>query len=194
MRTKLTGICTVYVCIALSSFTENGISDYIIHPEGTTISTRFHTPQGFARLTYKQSSFEYYLSHFPVKPIDAKVHYYNGQVKPRRDTYASVLDIDVGNPDLQQCADAVMRLRAEYLFQQKRYHDIHFNFTNGFRSDYSKWAEGYRIKFAGNNTSWLKTSIRDYSYNTFKAYLNIVFSYAGTLSLSKELIKRISVI
>ncbi len=88
---------------------------------------------------------------------------------------------------MQQCADAVIRLRAEYLYAQKRFPDIHFNLTNGFRVDYIKWAEGYRLKISGNNTSWYKAVEEDYSYKNFKAYLEIVFSYAGTLSLSKEL-------
>lgn len=103
--------------------------------------------------------------------------------------YASVFDIDVGNKDLQQCADAVIRLRAEYLYSQKKFNDIHFNLTNGFRVDYTKWGEGYRLRVSGNNTSWYKSKKPDYSYKTFKDYLELVFSYAGTLSLNKEMNK-----
>jgi hypothetical protein len=50
--------------------------------------------------------------------------------------------MEIGNKDLHQCADAVMRLRAEYLWNEERYDKIHFNFTNGFRVDYTKWIEG----------------------------------------------------
>ena len=62
-----------------------------------------------------------------------------------------------------------------------------FNFTNGFRADYTKWAEGYRIRVKGNQVSWYKSKEKDYSYKTFRAYLDVVFAYAGTLSLVKEL-------
>ena len=154
-----------------------------------TIATRFSTPMGYERKTYEKSSFQYYLSNFPLKPIDAKVYYFNGELKPNRNVYVSVFDIDVGNKDLQQCADAVMRLRAEYLYGQKRYNEIHFNFTNGFPVNYSRWAEGDRIRISGNNTSWYRAKNKDYSYKTFKEYLEVIFSYAGTASLSRELNK-----
>jgi secreted PhoX family phosphatase len=95
--------------------------------------------------------------------------------------------MEIGTSDLQQCADAVMRLRAEYLWHEKKYEEIHFNFTNGMRVDYSKWAQGYRIKVNGNNTSWYKATGEDYSYQTFRKYMNQIFMYAGTASLSKEL-------
>lgn len=67
------------------------------------------------------------------------------------------------------------------------YADIHFNFTNGFRADYSKWAEGFRIRVNGNRTEWYKAAAPDSSYANFRRYLNVVFAYAGTLSLSREL-------
>lgn len=160
-----------------------------IDSSGKTIVLRFLTPDGYERFSYNKNTFEYFLSNFPLKPIDAKVYYFNGEEKPNRNVYASVFDIDVGKKDLQQCADAVMRLRAEYLFGQKKFKEIHFNFTNGFRVDYIKWAEGNRIKISGKKTSWFKTKDADYSYKAFQEYLEIIFSYAGTLSLSKELEK-----
>jgi hypothetical protein len=56
------------------------------------------------------------------------------------------------------------------------------------RVDYSKWAQGYRIKVSGNNTSWYKATGEDYSYDTFRKYMDQIFMYAGTASLSKELV------
>ncbi len=101
--------------------------------------------------------------------------------------HTAVIDMDTGNRDLQQCADAIMRLRAEYLFGEKRYADIRFNFTNGFPAEYAKWREGQRIRVEGNRTTWYATGNLSTSYAEFRKYLDMVFMYAGTLSLSREL-------
>lgn len=157
-----------------------------IHPEGHTIAQRIRPPQGYYRDSLPPDSFGYFLRHFPLEQHGTKVVYYNGQPK-RNPVYVAVLKADVGTRDLQQCADAIIRLRAEYLYACKRYADIHFNFTNGFRADYSKWAEGYRIRINNNRAEWYKAAVPDSSYATFRRYLDVVFAYAGTLSLSREL-------
>ena len=146
---------------------------------------RIAPPQGFIRKEI--SGFGDYLRNLPLKPLGTKVKLYDGSVKGLQGGAYAVIDMEIGTSDLQQCADAVMRLRAEYLWHEKRYEDIHFNFTNGMRVDYSKWAQGYRIKVNGNNTSWYKATGEDYSYQTFRKYMNQIFMYAGTASLSKEL-------
>jgi hypothetical protein len=64
---------------------------------------------------------------------------------------------------------------------------LHFNFTSGFKADYSKWRSGYRISVKVNNVSWVKTTKESESYQSFREYLNVVFTYAGTASLTKEL-------
>lgn len=159
----------------------------LVFPEGNTIGSRFEVPDGFKRSEADSGSFAYYLQNFPLKPSGAKVYYFNGEEKSNNGVYEAVLDIDVGEKDLQQCADAVMRLRAEYLYQQKLFDKIHFNFTSGFNADYKRWAGGERIKVEGNKVTWYSSANKDFTYPTFKKYLEKVFTYAGTLSLSKEL-------
>ncbi len=163
------------------------VSPNIVHPEGTDVASRFAVPAGYVRTNCETTTFAYYLRHLPLKDPTARVHYYNGQEKPNHSVAAAVVDISVGKRDLQQCADAVIRLRAEYLYEQKQYSRIHFNFTNGFRADYATWAKGNRIKVDGNKVSWYPSGGEDYSYPAFFRYLETIFTYAGTLSLSKEL-------
>ena len=112
---------------------------------------------------------------------------YDGRIKPNRGVYHAVVDLPIGSRDLHQCADAVMRLRAEYLYQQKAYDQIHFHFTNGFRADYTQWMAGKRISVNGNQVSWRASAAPSTSPESFWKYLEIIFSYAGTLSLDKEL-------
>ncbi len=161
----------------------------LINPEGKTIKTRFRLPDGFQRIKSPLNSFAKYLQHLPLKPDGSQVHYYNGGIKQNRGVYAGVVDMDIGTRDLQQCADAIMRLRGEYLWQQKRYDELHFDFTNGMQIDYTKWMEGYRLKIKGNKTTWYKAKAPRNTYKDFRAYMNLIFAYAGTLSLSKELPK-----
>lgn len=164
----------------------NRQSNRLVIPNGATVSTRFSTPANYTRLTSEPGSFAGYLQSLPLKENGATVHYYNGVEKSYK-VAAAVLNIDVGTKDLQQCADAVMRLRAEYLLKTKQYSALHFNFTNGFRADYNKWRSGYRIRVKGNDVSWYKTDQESASYQSFREYMDMVFNYAGTASLSKEL-------
>lgn len=158
-----------------------------VQNDAQTVCTRFPPPEGTYQKEYNDSSFSHYLRHFKLLPSDQKVELFDGSLKPNQSAHAAVLDIDVGKRDLQQCADAIMRLRAEFLYSINEHEKIHFNFTNGFRADYSTWKKGNRIKVSGNEVDWVSTEKDHSGYDSFKKYLEIVFAYAGTQSLSQEL-------
>lgn len=159
-----------------------------IDTSGNTIANRFVAPPEFTRVAVDSTSFGFYLRNLPLKTHGSSVYLYNGQLKGNQLAQAAVIDISVGKRDLQQCADAVMRLRAEYLFSQKRFDEIHFHFVNGFNCTYSKWRAGNRISVQGNKVSWVQSGSVDYSYAGFMKYMETVFNYASTLSLEKELV------
>ena len=173
----------------LTEYTHETTKKYsgIINPDGQTLETRILTPEGFERTITDENSFAEYLKQLPLKPHGSEVTFYNGSTKPNYDVYDAVVDLNIGKKDLHQCADAVIRLRAEYLWNQKQYDIIHFNFTNGFRVDYSEWMKGKRIVVKGNETYWILSSSPTNTYQDFWKYMEIIFSYAGTISLSKEL-------
>jgi hypothetical protein len=148
---------------------------------------RIAPPQGYERSSAEKKSITDWLRHLPLKPGSPEVKLYNGASKYNQLAQYAVLNIDTGQEDLQQCADAVMRLKAEYHYSRKEYDKIHFNFTSGDKAEYSKWIEGYRPVLKGNKVSWVKNAQKDNSYKGFKAYLKQVFMYAGSSSLSKEL-------
>lgn len=157
-----------------------------INPAGETIGERFRVPEGFTRILVAAGSFADHLRNLPLKPDGAEVRYYDGRTKPNRGVYDAVLDVDIGNRDLQQCADAVMRLRAEYLYKEGRFTEISFNFANGFRADYRKWMDGYRVVVKNNQAYWVKRAAPSNTYQDFRRYLDIVFAYANTASLAKQ--------
>ncbi|CAN5219321.1 DUF4846 domain-containing protein [soil metagenome] len=158
----------------------------------SSICSRFSTPEGFSRLKNESGSFGEWLRCLPLFPPGKQVELFNGELKGNQGAQAAVINIDVGNTDLQQCADAVMRLRAEYLFASKQYEKIAFNYTSGDRLDYSGWVKGKRIAVNGNRTSVVYSG-KKYSdiaeHKTFRIYMNDIFNYAGTLSLSREMKK-----
>lgn len=158
-----------------------------LDPGGNTIATRFPTPAGYTRTTYAEDTFGHYLRHQQLKPHGTKVFLFNGLEKGNQQAHAAVLDVDVENRDLQQCADAVMRLRAEYLYARERFADIHFNFVSGFNAEYTRWRKGQRIRVKGNQVDWTTGSRATPDYRAFRKYLTMVFSYAGTASLVHEL-------
>lgn len=157
----------------------------LINPSGKNIKERILVPPGFVRTEVKSTTYDEYLRELPLKKTGDEVLLFNGKKKNRQDVHEAIIDYDIGKKDLQQCADAVMRIRAEYLYHSIQFDKIHFNFTNGFNCEYIKYAEGYRYSVKHNE--WVKSATVDYTYETFKKYLQLVFNYAGSLSLSKEL-------
>ena len=151
---------------------------------GNTVATRFSVPNGYARKSYAAGTFGNYLQQLPLKPAGTLTKRYNGETKPNK-VAAAVIDISVGNSDLQQCADAIMRLRAEWLFAEKRFDDIAFNLTNGFNMKYSEWKKGKRLNSACNG--WTAGGAASETHDDFMNYMKKIFTYAGTLSLSNEL-------
>ncbi|MFB3891720.1 MAG: DUF4846 domain-containing protein [Phycisphaerae bacterium] len=155
-----------------------------------TIGARIHAPPGYERVQVDPDTLSYWLRNLPLKPPGTPVRLWNGQEKPFQGGHVAVVDIDVGNEDLQQCADAIIRLKAEYLYSRRRYRDIHFNFTNGTNVEFVKWAEGIKPIVNGDVVTWTRPRrdrTRDYSYDNFRAYLETVMTYADTASLAQEL-------
>ena len=162
---------------------------FLINESAANIRDRFVLPSSYKRIEYPADGFQNFLRNFPLKKYGTHVKLFDGSLKYRQDVYCSVLDIDTGKKDLQQCADAVMRLRAEYLYKTGQFEKIHFNFSNGFRADYIKWKLGYRIRIRSNRAAWVKTAEPDSSRKSFREYLDMVFMYAGSASLERELVK-----
>lgn len=159
------------------------------NPEGMTIKDRYFPPKDYTRVEDEENSFAEFLRTQKLKLYGEKVLYFDGREKTKSGVYDSVFDVDIGDRDLHQCADAIMLLRAEYLYSQELYDEINFNFVSGFKAEYKKWMEGYRIKIDGNNVNYYKATDYSNNYTTFRKYMDMVMAYSSTLSLDKELQK-----
>ena len=121
-------------------------------------------PAGFKRVETGKNSFGSWLRNISLKK-DKQVYLYDGSLKKNQSVQFAVLDIPLGKKDLQQCADAVMRLRAEYLYRQERFKEIEFTDNAG---------TGYLLKDKANRAE-------------FENYLERVFGWCGSASLEKQL-------
>lgn len=157
----------------------------IIISEGSTLVTRINTPEGFIRTPKEEGSFGGFVRNYKMKDHGSKVFLHNGSEKGTQNAHAAVFDMSLVEGDLQQCADSVMRMYAEYYFEKGQYEKIAFHFTDGFLCEYNKWRDGYRVGFENGKTKWKKTASYDPSYECFEKYLRMVFSYAGTASMER---------
>lgn len=99
---------------------------------------------------------------------DCIVYYFNGDAKHDQSIHVGILEFDIGKRDLQQCADACMRIRAEYLYQEKKFDEIKFLLASGKWKSYSDYKP-------------------QNEYKTFRKYMDYIFAYANTTSLSKKM-------
>lgn len=179
----LVALVTLTACISVN---EQQPDLMVVKQEQPLKVSEIPPPKGYKRITLPSVAEGNYLRNISLKK-DNTVYLYNGNKKRNQSAQYVVLDIDAGTKDLQQCADAVMRLRAEYLFQQKKYGQISFNFTNGFACGFEQYAKGNRLRINGNTCSWIKQKPESYTHSTLREYLDIVYAYAGTLSLHRQL-------
>jgi len=161
-----------------------GLAGADVGPGGNIAS--LSVPAGYLRVTASGEMTDY-CRRLPLKPLGTEVRLFDGTLKSNQDLHVAVLDIDVGKRDLQQCADALMRIRGEYLFEAGRFDDITFNFTSGDPCAWNKWKEGWRPVIDRNEVSWEQQRPADNGYQNFRNYMNIVFAYAGSASLAQEM-------
>lgn len=157
----------------------------LVKETGTTLETRVDPPAGYQRVPEEENSLGQFLREYKLKKAGAKVKLYNGENKENQDAHAAVFKLPIEKEDLQQCADSVIRVYAEYFWETGQFDKISFQFVDGFQADYIRWREGYRIRVA-QSTSWVDGGAYDDSYDNFKKYLRMVFGYASTLSLENE--------
>lgn len=149
------------------------------------LAQRIAVPVGCRRVALSAGSWGEWLRGLPLRPAGTPARLYNGQLKDNQAVVAAVVNIDPGTADLQQCADAVIRLRAEYLFSLNP-NKIHFHLTTGYDAWFSDYLAGTTFRVKGEEVSPAPKPAEALTHAALSRYLLPVFGYAGTLSLSRE--------
>ncbi len=174
------------ILILLSIICKSQESNHLIS-EGKTIGKRFSLPLDYIRNPESSNSFGHYLRNLPLKYPGSLVSFFDGQKKPNNNIYDAVIDLPIGKKDLHQNAQAIIRLKADYLYKQKLYNQIRFNFTNGFRADYASWRLGKKITLKEGVASWVAGGKPVIDNSGYWNYLETVFENTNINSLDKDL-------
>ena len=162
---------------------------YTYLPEGASIrplDRAVATPAGYQRIEQQDGTFGGWLRGLPLRDASAEVHAYDGSVLRRADDRRvwAVAELDVSPIDVQQCADSVIRMHAEWLWSRGDKAKIGYHFLSGDYATYQAYAGGERPQVDGNKVKWGRSAAASDSRKTFRSYLDMVFNYASTISLA----------
>lgn len=138
----------------------------------TPIPDAFPPPDGAVRA--EADAFGTWLRTQTVAEPDRPVRTHDGREVGHR---ARVVDLPMVPGDLQQCADSVIRLRAQWLKDTGQ--PVSFHATSGDPMPWSRWEAGERPYETGNKLAW-----KPGTTGGWDAYLAKVFLWAGTRSLA----------
>lgn len=154
-----------------------------------SLDETFAPPEGYTRVPVEAGSFGAWLRGLPLRPEGTPVRDFQGRtVLTASDArLAAVAELDVGTANLQQCADSILRLHAEWRWASGHPERIAYRFTSGHLASWPRYAAGERARVSGSKVTWVSGSATpDSSRGAFRNYLELLFTYAGTLSIQAE--------
>jgi hypothetical protein len=152
-----------------------------------SVAGTISVPAGFARVPVPDGGFAHWLRHLPLAPDGTQLLLHDGRPLLDQSVVAAVIDIDAGSADLQQCADAVMRLRAEFLFSRGLVGAIGFDLFDGQPYGFAAYADGFTPRQVGDAVAWRRERPRGRDHADLRRYLDLLFGFASTRSLAREL-------
>lgn len=178
---RVISILSLVLMVVACTNTEAQEPSPVITPSTVPLSDKFLPPAGFVVSAGPTGSFAWFLSKLPIRTERTHVESFKGE--RLNSPSAGIVKLDVGERDLQQCADSVIRLHAEWLWSQDRADSVGYHFTSGDLSTWKAWRAGERYLVSGSKVKRVKSGRDDASYENFRDYLFHTFRYAGTRSL-----------
>ncbi len=146
---------------------------------GVPLSSLYPAPPATSRLETEEGSFADWLAGLPVDTSHTVLHYYTGDVALQQNGHAGIIDIPVKN-NVQDSRKLIMRIYAEYLYQQGRYDDLQFSNAKGEVINPRIWFSG---KYPGQPFR--------FPYSDFRKYLNETLG-AASWKMWMQQLKKIS--
>jgi hypothetical protein len=170
--------------------TQPARAEYAWQPSAASqpFSSRFSPPEGFRRAPVAPGSFAQWLRELPLSPGRSQVRRHDGTLKVNQAAHLAVVDLDVGKRDLQQCADAVLRLRVEYAWSRRETDALCVPLTSGAGIPWQRWRAGDRPQVERGLVRWRRTGERAADWKSLRSYLDFVFAYAGSASIQRSLL------
>jgi hypothetical protein len=156
-------------------------------PPVDALARRFPAPKGFQRVATAENSFGAWLRGLPLADPLTPVRSFKGAVlrDASHHAVAGVVALDVGAADLQQCADSIIRLHAEWRWSlgDRR---MSYKAASGTSLPHERWARGERVVASGNTLSWSPSAAPSQDHKSFRKYLDMVFNWANTGALARD--------
>lgn len=154
----------LFVVFLLTLSVPAAAADYpwLDHKPLRTLEQVIAPPKGFTRVA--TTGFGAWLRGLPLLPENSLVMKWDGFPTKNQLAHTAVIDMDVGNQNLQQCADAIMRLRAEWLWSKGRQAEVG--------------------KLPGNREKWSGGD-----WKSYRKYMNRVMAFTGTATMAQAMQK-----
>ncbi len=167
------------ILFLLLLFSINGITEAIAQ---STIGTIPLPSNSYHRIKVEPASFGEWLRDLPLKEKSSPVLDYRGKIfKPGTDSIvASVINWDIKNRRLEQCMDILIRLYAEYSWENNITTPLNLPLPGGYWLRWEDWKKGFRPVFKGINVQLRKKTISDSTPAAFRNYLNTIYNASHT--------------
>ena len=144
----------------------------LISENKKTIYTKVKTPKEFIRVK-PHNEFAAFINNLPLKSDKLKARLYDGSEKINDYVYIGVIDLIQPKNNVQYNGNAIIRLRAEYLYRTKQFDRIDFKINP--RQDLKSFKEFAQNDFSQKKfNEFIEYLLYNYNPNTLHHHLKSV--------------------